>query len=221
MLALWNLGLIGLLGLLIAGAAPVRPAYAQSRTASRGVCFRDRPDPPCRMSVVYAAAAYAPIAATEFDDVYGKTQKALTSHSDFSLGVLWNVGERDAFGLGVGAGWGISSYDTDFERNDIHATYRRWFKNGMALDVSTGFLRADVRDTTFGTEPVRRSGANVSVDLHYKHWAIATVRGDFMSGDAPSAKAVYVGLKFDSYPGLIMSAVAAVAYAAGAMGSGF
>jgi hypothetical protein len=51
-----------------------------------------------------------------------------------------------------------------------------------------------------------------TVDLHYRHWAIATIRGDLMSGTDPSAKALYVGVKFDGYTAVAASVLAGAAY---------
>ena len=102
-----------------------------ARIPPRGLCFRDRPAPRCTVSVLYIAAAYLPVAATNVPVDFGGPTKTLTRHSDFSLGLLWNAGAHHALGLGFGAGWGMRSEETGYERNDLHATYRRWLRNGM------------------------------------------------------------------------------------------
>jgi hypothetical protein len=196
----------------MADAAPALPNAIGARIPPRGLCFRDRPKPVCRVSVVVTAAAYTPIAATDVEDQLGKSKHALTAHSDFALGVLWNASQRNAFGLAVGGGAGLTGHDRDFERNEIHAIYRRWLRNDMAFDFEPGLTRADVRNPAFLIGPVRRTGGTVTMDLHYKHWAIATVRGDLMSGDEPNAKALYVGFKVDGYTAVLASGAAALAY---------
>jgi len=162
--------------------------------------------------VLYTAAAYFPVAATKVPVDFGGPLKTLTSHSDFSLGVLWNAGARHGIGLGVGSGWGVRRGENGYERNDLHATYRRWLRNGTAIDLSPGIVRTDVQLPTFRYLTERRTGVTATVDLHVRHWAIATIRGDVMSGKDPSAKALYVGVKFDGYTALAASALAAAAY---------
>ena len=194
-----------------AAPTPSPPNVAAARSP-RGLCFRDRPRPTCRVSVLFTAAGYASVAASTFADPNGVSKEALVSHSDFSLGALWNVDQRNGLGFGLGAGWGIRGNDRDFQRNAVYAVYRRWFANGLAFDVAPGFVRGDVRDPSLPISPVRRSGGTVTVDLHYKHWAIATMRGDFMSGNDPRANAFYIGLKVDGYTALVASLLAGLAY---------
>ena len=169
--------------------------------------------------MIYAAGAYLPVAVTKAATPFGGANEALTSHSDFALGVLWNRGARHALGIGFGAGWGIRTGERGFERNQLHATYRRWLRNGIAVDVSPGIVRGDVRAPAARDASDRRTGTTATVDLHYKHWAIATVRGDFMSGKDPGAEAFYVGFKLDGYTAVLASALAGVAYVAAAFES--
>lgn len=209
--------IVGLFGSLIALVCtltiPGRPLAAQLR----GLCFRDRPRPTCRASILLTAAAYTPVLTSRFDDPNGTFKAALIPHSDFALGAVVNVGDRHGIGFGVGGGAGLSGRQREFERNEIHAIYRRWLGNGMAVDIAPGFVRQDVRRPDASRFPTRRSGGTLTVDLHYKHWAIATVRGDVMSGRDPNAKAVYVGFKVDGYTAVVGSALAAAAYFAAAL----
>ena len=59
-----------------------------------------------------------------------------------------------------------------------------------------------------------RTGGTLGVDLHYRHWAIASARADILPGGPPRGLGGYVGVKVDGYWALGVTAVAALLAAA-------
>jgi hypothetical protein len=185
------------------------------------VCFRDHPPPRCKLTILYAVGLHGPLLVSKveyesptFDGPNRIVRKeTLDWYPAVSLGVLSNRDENHSLGVGAEVG---------DDRTAFHVVYRRWLEGGVALDVAPGVIRTAVTTprviSSLGgvfvvADDVQRTGGTLGVDLHYRHWAIASVRADFVPGGPPQAVGGYVGVKWDGYWALAASAAAAIAAA--------
>ena len=192
------------------------------RPRPRPVCFPDRPPARCTVTVLYAVGFHRPFVVSKVEyetpNFGGGTrtvrEETLDSYYAASLDILWNRDARHA--LGVGAEVGDA-------RTAVRVIYRRWLEGAVALDVAPGLLRTDVvtpRVISFpfgvivAPEEEQRTGGTLGVDLHYRHWAIASARADFLPGGPPRGVGAYVGVKVDGYWALAATAIAALLYGA-------
>src|SRR5688500_10303301 len=183
------------------------------------VCFRDHPPARCTVAVLYAVGFHRRFVVSKVEyetpnfDGGTRTIREETLNELYpaaSLDILWNRDERHA--LGVGAAVGDS-------RTAFRVVYRRWLEGGVALDVAPGVLRTDVVTPRLisyqggidvADTEVPRTGGTLGVDLHYRHWAIASARADILPGGPPRGLGGYVGVKVDGYWALGVTAVAAL-----------
>lgn len=225
----WLVSIAAALGGAPLGAQTTRPDSFRAATdtaarevGQRPVCFRDRPRAHCLVTVGYAVGTYRPfvISKVEYDTPnFGglRTVREETLEGPYfaaSLDMLWNRDERHALGVGAEAG------ET---RRAFRVVYRRWLDGAVAVDVAPGVLRTDVATPRVISFPggsfvaidrVPRTGGTLGVDLHYRHWAIASARADYLPGGPTRGAGGYVGAKVDGYWALAATAIAGLLYGA-------
>lgn len=185
--------------------APTAPAQVEPAPSPRGFCWTARPLESCRTFFVAEGSAYVAVASTRYTrrDFDGRIarSKHLSWHAGWEVGVMRNVGPRDAVGAIV-----LVGADPNGERIALKGRYRHWTGRSSAMDVGAGMMfarRAEPQPDpqTPGNLHVPVAGVTGDVGLGLTDWVGVSVRGDLLyDQEGEPASAVYGGLKLGTRP---------------------
>jgi hypothetical protein len=187
------------------------PATASSQTTQRDTvprptCFRGRPKPRCD------SFWFTEFAATPRLNANPSGAGGPDYYYTWDYGLMSNVGEKKALGGGLFLGG-----EDDGFRFGVKFRYRRWLTPRTPLDFSPGILIAGGDNQRKPQFP----GFTGSVGVMHADLVGIAVQFEVVPDSARTLEtAWYGGVKFGSYPGLIMSVVGPIIIAI-AIGNSF
>jgi hypothetical protein len=194
--------------LLVALAAIVADADAQSPPPRTALCFEERGPGACSSTLIAVPGVHAMVgtsADADFENLPNGATSARVRHFkpyQFTLAVslLRDVRRRDA----AGAFFQVGLASKQQVRTALGARYRWRLGDSVSLDVSPGAVRMYMQGERFNRpadfEP--RIGGTVDVDLHLSHWLIIGSRLDVIPTDrSGTAVGIGAGLKIDGFAG--------------------
>lgn len=202
----------------IAMYAPAVAAQDEPADPPRAFCWAGRPAESCRAFLVAELSGSLLVGGTRYTrreyDGSRAGRRHLVGYGAWEVGVMRNVGPRDAVGATLLAGG-----DANGARIALKGRYRRWMSRGAARDVGAGLMIA--RRAEPHADPGRPGNAHVvaagltgEAAAGLTDWALLSVRGDLLfDQDGTPAAGLYGGLKLGPRPGLVATILPPLAMA--------
>jgi hypothetical protein len=180
------------------------------KSLAGGVCFRGKPSPECRTFWITEAGAFYRL---DGQDVKSWQHRKLYEKLLYSIdvGLMFNRSPGDALGASI-----FIDYDdyTGSTKLGLRPRYRRWLSRLIRIDIAPGIV---LDDTKFKTPNF--SGL---LSLNFSDYVALMLRLDINSWEkrygvnqaGGTEYAWYGGLKFGSYPGLVVGIVGPIVAAA-------
>ena len=189
-----------------------RPAAAQQFKLQPRDCYHAKPLPECSTFWVTEAEYYQPIIGTRPKNT--EADPYLGYHVAGQLGWMKNRG-TSARGIMITGGvskpgprWGVLFRE------------RRWYGTTRSLDLSGGFIKAEMRGVETNVKGTAAYGVTGDVTAGWRDIAHVSLRADMVRDENRTASAIYGGAKLGSRStkGVALAALATLALALLALG---
>lgn len=154
-------------------------AAAQAQVRTQPLCFRGRPLPACESFLLFELGGIGQFAATGGIPVAGQSNaKDPNGFVSLDVGAMTNRPDRTAIGGSLELGIG----QRHLRRIAVEVRRRQWLSDRIALELGTGPLEVNGRETFALLEPGAAYGATVHGGLVLMNLATLTMTVDVVQG---------------------------------------